>query len=73
MTNLVEKVMAEIEKYAPNIPIIQIVEAIIETIENPVEEMIIADIQMIMLVYTEVKMKLKGIHPDFVNILKALI
>ncbi len=73
MINLVEKVVAEIEKYVPGIPIIQIVEAVINTIENPVEEAIMNDIKAIMLLYIEMKEKLNGLHPSLIRILKALI
>jgi hypothetical protein len=73
MTNLVEKVVAEVEKYVPGIPIIQLVQAIIATIENPIEQAILADIQIIMMIYVEMKAKLNGVHPNLVGILKALI
>ena len=73
MTSIAEDAINTIVQDAPNAPAAQLAEAAAETVENPTPGSILADIETIISVYHEIKIKLAGVHPTVAAILKALL
>lgn len=73
MTSILENVINEVAKEAPNAPVAQLAEAAVNTVVSPTPESILADIETIFSIVKEVKAKLAGVHPSVAAIFKALI
>jgi hypothetical protein len=56
----------------PGVPAVEAVEAIGETIATPSIASIVNDFETFLALIDEVKTKLAGLNPSFINILKAL-
>lgn len=73
MTSILENVINEISQEEPNSPAAQLAEAAVNTAENPTPESIMADIETLISVFREIKVKLSGVHPGLITIFKALL
>lgn len=73
MTSIAENVISEIDKEAPNVPVVQLAEAAVNILENPNTINIVSDVELIISLVKQLHEKLSGLHPTILSLLKALL
>ena len=70
MTNIIEEVVEAVKEVLPDAPIVEAVEAVIETIANPTPAQVLSDLQLA----ERLVSALKDTHPkNILDILKTLL
>jgi hypothetical protein len=73
MNDVAKEVEAAANEVLPNSPLVEAASAILNTVENPSPENIIADVELAISLVKQVKAHLDGVHPSLLELLKALL
>ncbi len=73
MTSLAETVIADAAQAAPEVPALQAAEAAAETVIDPSPSNILNDIETVLHIVKELKVKLAGTHPSLLELIKAML
>jgi len=72
MTDVASEALEVAKEIDPNAPIVQAAEAAVNTVSDLSVSNIVADIELIVKLVNQLKAKLQGVHPNLIDIIKAL-
>jgi hypothetical protein len=64
--------MSVTESVVPNSPVVEALQAIVRTVDEPSISVILADIELAYVLVNQFKKDMQGLHPSVANIIKAL-
>src|ERR1700674_4702385 len=73
MANTIESVINKLSPDSHDVPAEQIAEVVMSATTDPSPAALLADLETMLAVIKEVRVKLAGVHPTILNMFKALI